>query len=75
MGGVPHTSTRTKKPSKRGGVSGPSLIKFLAKMATPPPSKKAKYQCRFLSKWIEDYPGIGKSFKGIVHINTHIICI
>jgi len=33
-------------------------------MATPPPPKKAKSQCHFLSKWIVDYPGIGKSSKG-----------
>ena len=39
MGGVPHPSMHTtKKPCNHGGVSG-----FLAKMATHPPSKKAKY--------------------------------
>ena len=38
-------------------------------MATPPPPKKAKsHNAKFMNKWIEDYPGIGKSSKGNVSI-------
>ena len=38
-----------------------------------PPPKKAKRECHFDSKWIQEFPGIGLSSKGKVLDNNYIV--